>query len=102
MTLRNLVTLSICSPKLLPCAGALSHVHITRGFPTALVKKKKTTKNQQQHRMCGKCVIAELEIYFTEACGSAKESVLHPLFFFIYNFGSDMQPIEKGPIQLCP
>lgn len=94
MTLRNLETLFICSPKLLPCAGALSHVHITRGLPTALVKNNNSNK-------IGKCVIAELRTYFTEACGSAKESVLHPLFF-IYAFGSDMQPFKKGPIQQCP
>lgn len=52
--------------------------------------------------MCGKCVIAELKTYFTEVCGSAKESVLHPLFFFIYAFDSDVPPFKKGPIQQCP
>lgn len=102
MTLRNLMTLSICSPKLLPCAGALSHVHVTRGFPAALVKNNNNNSSSNKTGCVEKCVIAELKTYFTEACGSAKESVLHTLFFFIYAFGSDTQPFKKGPIRRCP
>lgn len=38
------MTLPICSPKLFPCAEVLSHVHITSGFPTALVKNNNSNK----------------------------------------------------------
>lgn len=44
MTLGNPVALSICSPKLLHCVGALSHVHTAKGFPTVLVKYNNNNK----------------------------------------------------------
>lgn len=52
MTLRNLVTLSILSPKLLLCAGTLSHVHIIRGFPTVLVKNTNNSNKMVCVKIC--------------------------------------------------
>jgi len=46
--------------------------------------------------MCRKPVIAELKTYFTEGRGSAKESVLYPLFFFI-PLALTLSPSKRAP-----
>lgn len=72
------MTLSLCSPKQFPCAGALNCVHIRKGFTTALVKYNCNLTGSVEY------ISAELKTYFTEACDSVKESVLHLIFLFIY------------------